>query len=347
MTISQNHFYSGHGMSIGSETNGGASTIRVSDLSIEGADNGLRIKSDVSCGGLVHDVEYQSVCMRNVKNPILMDPFYSSAPGTFVPLFEDIRLKNVRDEMPGRVTLLGHDAQHLLRIWFDGLWIEGLRQSDIRAAHSLIAIGPRKVNFKVSGVDVQVTGTTNGPEPSDRKNAFVPFPDGPVVKPQLLPQVAAPVELPAPKIGNRTEAVVAADASGDFRSVQDAIDSLVAGGGTVRIKPGTYREVVRISKPHVRLIGLTDDPKKTVIVYGNSAYSSGSTFKSATVFISGDDFYGENLTFQNDFGKQQQPPAARRTGASSFSERRSPCLPQYPLSRRAGHALCCGTFLPG
>src|SRR5262249_3284861 len=307
MTISQNHFYSGHGMSIGSETNGGASAIRVTDLSIEGADNGLRIKSDVSRGGLVHEVEYQNVCMRNVKNPILMDPFYSNSPGTLIPLFEDIRLKNVRDETPGRVTLLGHDAQHLLRISFDGLWIEGVRQSDMRAAHARIAIGPGKVNFKPSGEDVQITGAANATEPSDCKNAFVPFPDEPVVKPQLLPQVAAPVELPPPKIGDRTEAVVAADGSGDYRSVQEAVDSLVARGGTIRIKPGTYREVVRIAKPHVRLIGLADDPSKTAIVYGNSAYSSGSTFKSATVFVSGDDFYSENLTFQNDYSKQQQP----------------------------------------
>jgi hypothetical protein len=41
MTIAHNHFYTGHGMSIGSETNGGADTIRVTDLSIDGADNGV------------------------------------------------------------------------------------------------------------------------------------------------------------------------------------------------------------------------------------------------------------------------------------------------------------------
>src|SRR5262249_39754498 len=136
---------------------------------------------------------------------------------------------------------------------------------------------------------------------------FVPFPEGPVVKPQSLLQVAAPIELPPPRIGNRTEAVVAADGSVDFRSVQEAVDSLVAAGGTIRIKPGTYREVVRIAKPGVRLIGLSDDPAKVVIVNGNSAYSSGSTFKSATVFISGEDFYGANLTFQNDYSKTQRP----------------------------------------
>ncbi len=64
MTISHNHFYRGHGVSIGSETDGGAHAIRVFDLSIDGADNGLRIKSNASRGGLVHDIEYRDVCIR-------------------------------------------------------------------------------------------------------------------------------------------------------------------------------------------------------------------------------------------------------------------------------------------
>ena len=52
MTVSHDHFYWGHGMSIGSETNGGVSKIRVFDLSLDGPDNGIRIKSNGSRGGL-------------------------------------------------------------------------------------------------------------------------------------------------------------------------------------------------------------------------------------------------------------------------------------------------------
>src|SRR5262249_51817009 len=59
MTLAHNHFYSGHGMSIGSETDGGASAVLVTDLSIEGADNGIRIKSNSSRGGLVNHVVYE------------------------------------------------------------------------------------------------------------------------------------------------------------------------------------------------------------------------------------------------------------------------------------------------
>jgi pectin methylesterase-like acyl-CoA thioesterase len=100
---------------------------------------------------------------------------------------------------------------------------------------------------------------------------------------------------------------VAADKSGDYSTVQEGIDALTSAGGTVFIKPGVYHEVVRIAKPHVRLEGRGDRPDEVTIVFGNSAYSSGSTFKSATVFVTADDFYATNLTLQNDFSKNHGP----------------------------------------
>ncbi len=62
-------------VSIGSETDGGVSKVRVFDLSLslDGADNGIRIKSNAARGGLVHDVSYEDVCVRNSPNPILLD----------------------------------------------------------------------------------------------------------------------------------------------------------------------------------------------------------------------------------------------------------------------------------
>ena len=41
LTIAHNHFEAGHGMSIGSETNGGVSNVTVCDLSIDGTNTGL------------------------------------------------------------------------------------------------------------------------------------------------------------------------------------------------------------------------------------------------------------------------------------------------------------------
>src|SRR5580700_695926 len=125
MTIAHNHFYSGHGMSIGSGTSGGVSEIQVSDLSIDGADNGIRIKSDRSRGGLVQHVSYENVCMRNVPNPILLTSMYTTFPGDKLPIYRDILLKDVHSVTPGWITYLGVDAAHKLGVILANATIDG------------------------------------------------------------------------------------------------------------------------------------------------------------------------------------------------------------------------------
>lgn len=177
MTISHNHFYSGHGMSIGSETDGGASAIRVTDLSIDGADNGLRIKSNIGRGGLVHDIVYEDVCIRNTKNPIYMDPTYSAAPtgaGGKPPLFQDITMRSVRVEGPGKITLKGLDAQHPLGILFDGVSIDAQEKQDVSDAK--IQLGPGPANFRPSGENVKVTGEAGKGKLASCEGKFVRLP---------------------------------------------------------------------------------------------------------------------------------------------------------------------------
>lgn len=178
MTIAHNHFYYGHGMSIGSETDGGASAIRVTDLSIDGADNGIRIKSNSSRGGLVHDIVYEDICIRDTKNPIFMDTNYSYR-GTAVdklPVFQDIVLRNVRVEGAGKVTLDGFDASHHLKMIFDNVWFADLAKQKIEAKHADLAFGPGPVNLKVTGDDIKVTGSLGEAKPNACTGKFVPMP---------------------------------------------------------------------------------------------------------------------------------------------------------------------------
>jgi len=315
MTILRNHFYSGHGMSIGSETSGGVNAIRVVDLTIDGADNGIRIKSDVSRGGLVHDVAYQDVCMRDVKNPILMDPFYTkNATGTLVPVFRNIRLKNVRTTGGGKLTLLGLDGQHLLEMRLDGVATDGVRPEDLRAAHARLVFGPGAVILPAKGEDIEIAKNTEG-EKGEAPQCSLRFPSFPS-------DDAVPLQRAAPDAAKK-KVTVAADGSGDFRSVQEGIDALSPEGGAVLIKPGTYREVVRVAKPNVHMEGLGEDPGKVVIVYGNSASITGSTFTSATAFVSGDDFHAANLTFQNDFSQAHalEPQGSQAVALSVVGDR--------------------------
>ena len=304
ITIAHNHFYSGHGMSIGSETNGGVSDVLVSDLTIDGADNGIRIKSDLSRGGLVQRVSYKDVCIRDVKNPIIVSPFYTSASGALVPTYQEILFENVHVVSPGEIQLIGIDALHPLLARMDGVSIDHLAAREIHAAHAHFVVGPRPVSFLLQGDDVTVTKTAPGresPMQSACKAEFVPFPGGSVIHPvQKSMQDEEPHSF-VPRAGTKQQVTVAADGSADYKTVQEGIDALKGIGGTLLIKPGTYREVVHIAKPHVLMRGLGNDASQVVIVNSNSAYSSGGTFHSATVFVTGDDFYAENLTFQNDY----------------------------------------------
>src|SRR5712671_4217034 len=151
MTIAHNHFYSGHGMSIGSETNGGASAIRVTDLSIEGADNGIRIKSNSTRGGMVHDVVYEDICIRDTKNPIYMDTHYSATVSVEqgrIPVFEDITLRNVRILGGGKLTLDGFDAERRLKMTFDNVMLATPGAVIMVGSHATITLGPGPVNFR-------------------------------------------------------------------------------------------------------------------------------------------------------------------------------------------------------
>jgi polygalacturonase len=180
MTISHNHFYSGHGMSIGSETNGGASAIRVTDVSMDGGDNAIRIKSNSTRGGWVHDVVYEDVCIRNVTNPILMDTHYSFSSKDpeqdKIPVYNDITLRNIRMLDGGKITLDGFDATHKLEMRFDNVIGDVPGELKISGAHVALAVGPGPMNLPIAGDDVTVTGARGAGSPNSCANKFVPFP---------------------------------------------------------------------------------------------------------------------------------------------------------------------------
>jgi polygalacturonase len=66
----------GHGISIGSGTDLGISTMLVRNCSFDGTDNGIRIKSMRGAGGLVENIRYTGITMKNVENAILIDLTY-------------------------------------------------------------------------------------------------------------------------------------------------------------------------------------------------------------------------------------------------------------------------------
>lgn len=116
LSILDNHFYSGHGMSIGSETLSGVQDIEVRNLTLDGTTSGLRIKSDASRGGVVSNVHYENVCMRNNRWPIDFDTHYDKhASGSEIPVYRNITLDHVSGQ-GGTLVFRGYDQKHALQI---------------------------------------------------------------------------------------------------------------------------------------------------------------------------------------------------------------------------------------
>lgn len=109
---------------------------------------------------------------------------------------------------------------------------------------------------------------------------------------------------------------VAKDGSGDYSTVQAAIDSIKSGSTTptrIDIKAGTYTEKLTIAdRTNLCLVGA--EATTTILTYRDANATVGSTYGSASVFVSANDFSAANLTFQNTYGAGSQAVALRTTG---------------------------------
>ena len=103
--------------------------------------------------------------------------------------------------------------------------------------------------------------------------------------------------------------IIAKDGSGDFTSLQAAVDALPDNRTekeTLMIRAGEYRERVVIHRSHLKIIG--EDREKTVITWSacakdrNPDGTERGTFLSASLMVTGEDVEIENLTVRNDAG---------------------------------------------
>ncbi|MDK1347479.1 pectinesterase family protein [Streptomyces sp. 378] len=134
------------------------------------------------------------------------------------------------------------------------------------------------------------------------------------------------------KAAAATTLTVAQDGSGQYRTVQAAVNAVPANNPSrvvIAVKPGTYRELVKVpsNKPHVTIRGTGSSRKDTTIVYNNASGTpkpGGGTYGtggSATVAVEADDFQARNLTISNDFDEKAnqnlsgQQAVALRTAA--------------------------------
>jgi polygalacturonase len=211
LIIAHNHFGTGHGMSIGSETFGsytspdgvvhrGIENMDVYDLTIDADSrpvgyeaqtsdfNGIRVKSDESRGGLVNNVTYTDICMRDMTNAILVSTAYNPLfAGTLFPDFRTLTFRNIHHvtckglQRPV-VTLEGFNATLPLGpVTIDNVVIDNMGTQDVASEFANIQLGPGDVSFTPSGLGVSVTDNRIPGTSTPRACVFptLPTPDVP------------------------------------------------------------------------------------------------------------------------------------------------------------------------
>ena len=130
------------------------------------------------------------------------------------------------------------------------------------------------------------------------------------------------MERPQP-IAKVFDAVVAQDGTGNYKTVQEAIDAAPTGRiapWLIFVKNGTYEELVTIpeNKPFIHLIG--QDKEKTVVCYwinnggtndigweySTNNPNSKTYGKQGVVQVNSTDFYTENISYIDSYGVERQ-----------------------------------------
>ncbi|MGP3912893.1 pectinesterase family protein [Nonomuraea sp. 10N515B] len=142
--------------------------------------------------------------------------------------------------------------------------------------------------------------------------AYTPDPAEQV--PALVTRGAGPLggQRPAPR-----EITVALDGSGDFGSVQAAIGAAPR-GAVITVKPGVYREIVRVwpGRRDLTIKGATGRAEDVVITYNLPAGGQkfyGGTYGSAdspTFSVLGSDITVEDVTLENAYDESVAPSQA-------------------------------------
>jgi pectinesterase len=100
--------------------------------------------------------------------------------------------------------------------------------------------------------------------------------------------------------------VVAADGSGQFRTVQAAVDAAPSQANKpviIQLKPGTYHEKVTVPPLKTHLVLRGTDAARTIITYSDHVGQPGITTPNSTsVLVQANDFTAENVTFENAAG---------------------------------------------
>ena len=126
---------------------------------------------------------------------------------------------------------------------------------------------------------------------------------------------AASLDAQSSGVAGDIRTVVALDGSGDFPTIQRAVDHILdhaprnVSRAILEIRPGVYRERVKIPRDKLNFTFAGADAASTTISANVSAAAAGGTFFSPVVEVNGDGFEAHDIAFENTFGVGSQAVA--------------------------------------
>jgi sugar lactone lactonase YvrE len=164
ISVTNNHFFAGHGESIGSITEAGVSNILFDgnmlsgNSSVDSNSTAIRIKSANDRGGLVTGIQYSNSCFQNNSTLIQFTPLYNTNTGTLTPNYNNILLQNLDFLTAGSVQFTGANnpstnAINPLQVTLDNVQFASLAASNFvttgsagTEANAQLTYGPGEVS---------------------------------------------------------------------------------------------------------------------------------------------------------------------------------------------------------
>nr|QIR83191.1 pectin methylesterase 33 [Cunninghamia lanceolata] len=114
------------------------------------------------------------------------------------------------------------------------------------------------------------------------------------------------------------DVVVAADGSGNFKTITEAINKAPEKSSkrhVIKVKKGTYKEYVEVGKTKTNILLIGEGMKRTIVTGSRNVVDGSTTFKSATFAVVGKGFMAQDIAFVNTAGPKKHQAVALRVGS--------------------------------
>ncbi|XP_010546740.1 PREDICTED: putative pectinesterase/pectinesterase inhibitor 22 [Tarenaya hassleriana] len=213
----------------------------------------------------------------------------------------------------------GPDSGGNLKAWLSAALsnqdtcLEGFEGTD-RKLETLLRGSLRQVTQLISNVLELYTQLNSLPFKPSRNETLQNYKNTPAAAPEWLSELDESLVQADPR-GMNMNAVVAQDGSGKYRTITEAIDEAPNHSNTryvIYVKKGVYKENIDMKKKKTNIMMVGDGIGQTIITGDRNFLQGLTTFRTATVAVSGKGFIARDITFRNMAGPKNHQAVALR-----------------------------------